>query len=476
MLRRMLGTACLLASLTADADGERFMSLRWGGTMAGQPEAFGQLSAALSRYPSCFDSILSDGKLDAQAVEALRKMGLAVDKTDAGLPPPTTFFDDHAPRGMIGSALLFDPGSPQNRAALDNRRHCLSGKSAHGLCVESMLYLAFGAERLSYDLLSYAHEPVAWYANTYMSELTLWRPFYQAYVRYNQGTKPGGILPFCGKSGKPDLSGTLRAANALAPSGFPVCPGSPWPVCYLLNAESVDSMSAVDIQRVLSGGVILDGGAAARLQARGFGAAMMMAAHTRPPDVREVFTDDELNFNRVNYVWQPDATGADTYAFTPSNETARVIGRYQTPDGRFAEACSVLTETATGGRMAAFGVTGFSAEMSAARQRQVLLAADWVAQNRLPVFVETASQVMVVPRVTLAGDLRSVTVLNASLDVQQPVTLRLRGCLKDIERMDWVTPKDKPVTLPVRWEQKDVLVVLPAIGPWQIGWLRAEGQ
>jgi hypothetical protein len=25
----------------------------------------------------------------------------------------------------------------------------------------------------------------------------------------------------------------------------------------------------------------------------------------------------------------------------------------------------------------------------------------------------------------------------------------------------------------VRWEAKDALVTLPAIGPWQLGWLRA---
>jgi hypothetical protein len=38
--------------------------------------------------------------------------------------------------------------------------------------------------------------------------------------------------------------------------------------------------------------------------------------------------------------------------------------------------------------------------------------------------------------------------------------------------MEWVTPKEKPVTLAVRWEGKDALVVLPTITPWQIGWLR----
>jgi len=72
----------------------------------------------------------------------------------------------------------------------------------------------------------------------------------------------------------------------------------------------------------------------------------------------------------------------------------------------------------------------------------------------------------------MAGDLRSVTVLNASLDAQPPVTLRLRGFREGLETTEWITSKERPVTLAVRWENKDALVTLPAIGPWQLGWLR----
>lgn len=450
------------------------MTLRLAAAQTDTPEAFTQALDALGRYPSCFDAVLAGASLDAPQTDALRKLGIAAGVTGGGCWASALLLDDHAPRAMIGSALLFAGGAGGDSSVLiGNGRNCASGKSAHGLCAESMLYLAYGARGLGYDLLSYGHEPASWVANTYLSELTLWRPFYQAYVRYNAETRPGGVLPFCGKSGKPDLAGTLKAAEALAPAGLPLCPGSPWPVCYLLNEASVASMSAVEIQRVLSGGVLLDGGAVAKLQALGYGAALQLTAALRAPDVCETFTDDELNLNRVNYVWRPGASEGETYALYPSNEAARVIGRYQKADGSAAEAASVLYETPQGGRIAAFGFAGFGAEVSAARRRQLLLAADWVAQGRLPVFVETASQVMVVPRVTLAGDLRSVTVLNATIDAQAPVTLRLRGIKEGLEAMEWLTPKEKPVSVAVRWEAKDALVTLPAIGPWQLGWLRA---
>jgi hypothetical protein len=446
---------CLLAARVAAAADAPFMALHVGKPMADRPESLKQVRAALERYPECFDA------LDLTAAKAGEVSAAS-----------TAFCDDHAPRGMLGRAFLFASDAEHTAALIDNGRHCASGKSAHGLCLEAMLCLAYGAERLSFDLVSYGHEPVAWYANTYWSELTLWRPFYREYVRYNQGTKPGGMLPFCGKNGSPALAGTLRPADALAPVGLPMCPGSPWPVCYILNAEAVESMTAVDVQRVLSGGALLDGGAVARLQAGGYGPAMRLSAALRDPGVSELFTDDELNVGRLGYVWQPSAAKESVFALTPSNEAARVIGRYQRADGSVAEAASVLTETASGGRLAVFGFAGFAPDVSAARRLQLLLAADWVSQGRLPVFVETASQAVVVPRVTMAGDLRSVAVLNATIDGQPPLTLRLRGCPEGLETAEWITPKDKPVTLSVRWEEKDVKVTLPALGPWQVGWLR----
>ena len=479
MTSRAIGLFCLLATLLAGATEQPFMTLLWGAGLsaAEKPAAFTQLTDALTAYPACFDNVRFFEKLsDGQMAEALRKLGISSTAVGNCEYVSTPRIDDHAPRDMLGSALLFAAGpSGTGVASIDNERHCASGKTAHGLCVESMLYLAYGASALEYNLTGYAHEPMTWYASTYLSELTLWRPFFQAYVRYNAGTRCGGILPFCGKGGRPELSGTLRAANALAPVGLPLCPGSPWPVCYILNAEAVDSLSAVDIQRVLSSGVLLDGGAVAKLQARGCGAAMQLTVQTRDPDVREVFTDDELNLSRVGYAWRPGASKGESFALFPSNEAARVVGRYQRADGSAAEAASVLTETPGGGRIAAFGFAGFTSEVSAARRRQLMRAADWVAHECLPVLVETVSQAVVVPRVTRAGDLRSVTVLNATIDVQQPLTLRLRGCPKGLETAEWVTAKEKPVTVSVRWEGKDALAILPAIGPWQIGWLRLTG-
>jgi hypothetical protein len=414
------------------------------------------LAVAVAHYPSCFDAVV---------------------RPDGTSEFIYAFPDNHSPKRMIGEALRFAATSTQTVARIGDGMGFTSSGSAHGLCVETFLLLAYGAEAVEFDFIRYAHESPGWYASTYFSELTFWRPFLQSYVRYNRGTRPGGLVPFHGDIKdalkKGPLPDTLLAADALAPLGVPVCPGSPYPTAYLLSAANVAGMSDVDLQRALSGGVLLDGGAVAKMQERGYGAKIQLTAKQRPPQhVREVFTDDELNVNRVGYVWRPLAFDKTTFALFPSNEAVRVIGRYETDDGGAAEAASVLLELPSGGRLAAFGFDGFSPYASETRRRQVLLAADWAAQNRLPVFVENAAQLVVTPRVSMAGDLRSVAAVNASIDVLPPTTLRLRGCPEGLAQMEWLTPKEKPVTLAVRWEAQDALVVLPAVGPWQAGWLR----
>ena len=433
----------LAAALHAGAEAPPFMTL-----IVNDP-ADKALAAALERYPSCFDAVAAPADMKGKHIFR-------------NLP------DERSPSlGIIMPALSFAQ-SPQPVASLGGGEGFASGATAHGLCVKAFLLFAYGAEGLEFDFMRAGHEPPAWYANTYFSELAFWRPFLQSYVRHNQGTRPGGLLPCVGKEA--DLNLTVNLS--LAPLGVPLCPGSPYPVGYLLSAEDVASLGDVELQRVLSGGVLLDGGAVAKLQERGYGEKIQLTA--KPAQYAcERFTDDELNVDRVGYAWKRTVPSPATpFALFPATEAARVIGRYETDGGQTAEAASVLIELPSGGRLAAFGFDGFSPCASEARRRQLLLAADWAAQHRLPVFVENAAHTVVIPRVTQAGDLRSVLLLNASIDTQPPVTLRLRGCPDGLTHIEWLTPKDKPVALAVRWEGEDALVVLPALTPWQVGWLR----
>ncbi|HPA16709.1 MAG TPA: hypothetical protein PLU30_03100 [Verrucomicrobiae bacterium] len=354
----------------------------------------------------------------------------------AGSRPGSGFYNDHAPRGMIEKAFGIArqirrlPQSVQCIAPeVEGYKHWATGKSAHGLAVESMLYLSMGADSLSYAILCSAVEPMEWYASTFLEELAGWRPFYETYVHFNAGSQPGGVQPFMSRQhAKRPLGAredarswmtakTGQAANELAVLGLPLCPDGAWPAAFMLDAEAIDGMTDEDAKNVFSGGVLVDDAAWGRLGERGMNAG---------------FKATEL----------PTAM-ADVRGFT----------------------------TPGGGRVA---LVSYSTSVSAAQRNQLLRAADWVARGHLPVVIETMAQMMLVPRVTKDGCLRSVTVLNASIGTQKPVTLRLRGCRETLTTLSWILPNEKPVTLPIRREERDALVTLPTIGPWQIGWMRPD--
>ena len=127
--------------------------------------------------------------------------------------------------------------------------------------------------------------------------------------------------------------------------------------------------------------------------------------------------------------------------------------------------------------------------------------ADVRAGGRLPVIVEDPSVGLVVPCVAPDGALRTVLLLNARIDAQKPLTLRLRtggagsppnmggaasgraDCAE--ARRDAAPPNaggppaavvwraigEKPTTLPVLREGGNALVTVPPLQPWSAGWL-----
>ncbi len=95
--------------------------------------------------------------------------------------------------------------------------------------------------------------------------------------------------------------------------------------------------------------------------------------------------------------------------------------------------------------------------------------------GKMPVVVETPSIGLVVPRVAEDGTLRSVALVNARIDEQKPVVLRLRG-VPPGAKATWWAFHGKPVMLPLgRLPGGDASVTIPAITAWNCGWLQIAG-
>ena len=96
---------------------------------------------------------------------------------------------------------------------------------------------------------------------------------------------------------------------------------------------------------------------------------------------------------------------------------------------------------------------------------------DNAAGNRLPVLFEEAVMAFVMPRVKEDGTLVSVAFVNASIDRQDPVAVRLRGVPTNVQVAVWHQPEAEPVEIGLVRCGGDVRVRLPRIGAWECGYL-----
>ena len=100
--------------------------------------------------------------------------------------------------------------------------------------------------------------------------------------------------------------------------------------------------------------------------------------------------------------------------------------------------------------------------------------ADGRSGGRLPVVVEGSSVGLVVPRVASDGALRTVMLLNARIEAQKPLTLRLKNLAENGEARNtalWHTLGEPSAALPLCSDGADFLVEIPELSPWSAGWL-----
>jgi len=96
---------------------------------------------------------------------------------------------------------------------------------------------------------------------------------------------------------------------------------------------------------------------------------------------------------------------------------------------------------------------------------------DQASGGRLPVIFEEAVMVFAVPHVRDDGTLVTLAVVNASIDRQDPVFIRLRGVPADVKTAVWHQPESADVKIPLERREDVVRVRLPRIGAWECGYL-----
>ena len=348
--------------------------------------------------------------------------------------PGHGFYNDHAPRGMLTKAYdiarqvrRLNPNIEEITCEIEGYQHWATGKSPHGLCIESMLYLAAGSTQLSYAIICSAAEPMEWYSANYFEMLSRWRTTFEEYASFNKGTALGGLDPYVSRNAvlrSADNFGWITSsagdtALGIAPLGVPYAPDATNAVGYVIDAASAQAIPTDEMKRLLDkGGVIFDQAAWDIVTSKGLGTEFTKAD------------------NATQSVWVKSMENASQ------------------------SRCVVIKS--------------FTQDVSNAQRVEILHAMDWATGSRLPVIVESMAQAVVMPRVDSENNLRSVLLLNCSISEQMSATtLRLRGCRKDA-RLVWHHQGEKAKSLKYKVEGDDLVVEIPPLKGWYAGWLSVE--
>lgn len=404
-----------------------------------------------------------------------------------GSRPGGGFYHDHQPREVLYKALM--TGHQNSRLPdcaelvsyeCENLPGSVIGKSARGTAVECTLAISQGCNSLSLTPLMFQHES-EWH-ETMMMEIEAWRPFWERYVAANIDTRGTGVEVVFGKHDSmrkllPDeapfawSSVVFDTMTPTAVLGLPLCWNEHAPAAWL-SAPAARGVDEAELRLLMKRGLLVDGEAIEILEQREL--SHILGVRFAPisfPFSNLKLTDDPINGPFVNTTL---VCGCFMFGKPRSIEVidgnARCLSRYAHFYGDEADAEAVLIENSDGGRLAIFGWGVGNPTVTTARRHQILAAANWVSQDRLPAWLETPCQVVVIPRCNELGQLKTLLLLNVSLDHTPALTLKLADA-EIAGTWTWMRPLEQDLAVP-----SSERIKLPPLAPWNLGVLCMDSE
>ena len=414
-----------------------------------------------------------------------------------GSRPGGGAYDDHDPRQQLNKAYfmafqnsMLPDDVTEIRPEIENLPFTYGTKSPAGTCMETSLYMATGANAMSYSMLMHLTEPMDYYERTFRG-FSQHRDYWNALTAANESTFPAGLGIYASRSAWKRKLGEnerdfawrnecWRSGTELARMGIPLCYGAenrPSPV-YLLHPDCVASLSDEEIKTLLASPVFTDGRTVAYLAEHGYGDRFSAAAV--PVDTlrfRETATSHPLcgdaagavfsdGFGRRDNFFLRDLGGTEplTAYTTASLDTPANDPGTPYPYG----VAAAIVHTASGGSWVVCGKEPWRDNYSFAHRNLLLRAIERAAGcPRIPAILETRQQAATFPRENGAMQTTSVSVLNMAVGMSEPMRLRIRRPAGS--KAVWMDESGKNMILPVTRDGDELLVETPQLLSWSVG-------
>ena len=375
-----------------------------------------------------------------------------------------------------------------NYPEIENTPDVPFGKSIYGTIKESTLYLAYGCTGLTYAVLMTPYEKIDFHEKM-LRGFGEYREYWDALGEKAKGTKNGGVLVYDPPKAylRPmsedeelfkwendfEFGSYIRRPQPLMKVGVPLTYDKDGASAVIVSEGAVDCMRDEDIKDLLSKPVIIDGPGFKKITDRGFGWAF--DATSEPvtfAGYREMFTDHIVNRGNEGRPWSESFfTGIPMPPHVVKGENIEPLGMFvSTKTGEDIEAsCAVVNVYDENknviGKWAVFGYCIWKDILSSAKRQQILYAIDYISGNTLPAILESAEQVVVLPRVTKDMKTSSVSLCNASIGKTDEMTLRVRNALGSNFRLRNADVDIVPKTVK---DGDDYLVTIPSLSGWEI--------
>lgn len=409
---------------------------------------------------------------------------LAGEKSTVRWRPGGGFYADDEYMGLVHKA--HDIGRqvsqlPQQitviQSEIENFPYQLLRKSVTVTMLEAIAHMAAGTTGTAFNILGMQPDPLEEYT-PFLERIHTLRPFLAA-LRDSTGRSPAtGLWPawnrdvFANQGAEGDWLqqnqsiAALRSPYVLAELGLPLAYGAEGATVTVLSGPLPAAFTQQDLERIFSGGVLLDASALQTLQRLGLHTwAGVEVAETIDHDMTEVLTSHPLNGRfagwsrdcRQSFWAQP---ACRLQAVSAGVEVLAHLSDYAQQD--FGPTMTAF-ENALGGRVVVAGYYPWTLIHNLAKSSQLKSICRWLSRETIPAVVESYARVVVWARRSVA-DRPVLVLLNASLDPIAQLSVRVHTRASSATCLSMEGQQQEVATLPDGEEH--VRVLIPDVKPW----------
>lgn len=405
-------------------------------------------------------------------------------------------YDDKTPMRLLDKMLWIGYSNSalpdyvtDNYPEIENTPDVAFGKSIYGTIKESTLDLAYGCNGLTYATLMTPYESIDFHKKM-LRGFSEYRAYWDEMAKYNKNTKNGGALIYeppkaylrtIGKdeplfSWENDFeSGSyIRTPQPLMKVGMPVTLDKQGGSLLIVSEGTLDSMTNEDIDDILKKPVLIDGPGFKKLIDRGYAWAFDVSVKAAKSEFgyKEVFTDHPVNKGNEGQNWSESFfTGYRMEPHALTGKGMEPLGKLQVsktsePLGTSCAIVNVYDKNKNViSKWAVFGYCIWKDIISSAKRQQIIYAADYICGEKLPAILESAEQVVVLPRVDKDMKTACVTLCNASIGKTDEMLLKIRN-----PKGDKFILRNAGCNTEVPAEKcgNDYLIKVPSLGAWDI--------